>query len=162
MISRKAGMWRQNLIQKPWKGFAYQLASYGLIACFLIETRTTILRKIPSSVGWVFSHWSPIEKMPYRWILWRHFLNWGSFSSNGYSLCQVNTQKQPLYWVSLTHTHFITLSCAACCHGNYWNTLKMQREHRTVNKLLKQQVNGTAHWKSLKESKKNPATCRMP
>jgi hypothetical protein len=46
-------------------------------ACSLIEPR------LPAQ-GW--SHpqgalppWSLIEKMPYSWISWRHFLNWSSF-----------------------------------------------------------------------------------
>ena len=37
--------------------------------------------------------WSLIEKMPYSWILWRHFLNWSSsFLCDNSSLCQVDTK----------------------------------------------------------------------
>jgi hypothetical protein len=37
-----------------------------------------------------FPPWSLIEKMPYSWISWRHFLNWSSFLCDNYSLCQVD------------------------------------------------------------------------
>ena len=36
-----------------------------------------------------FPPWSLIEKMPYSWISWRHFLNWSSFLCDNSSLCQV-------------------------------------------------------------------------
>jgi hypothetical protein len=39
-----------------------------------------------------FPAWSLIEKMPYSWISWRHFLNWSSFLCDNYSLCQVHTK----------------------------------------------------------------------
>jgi hypothetical protein len=46
--------------------------------------------------------WSLIEKMPYSWISWRHFLKGGSFLCDNSSLCQVDTQNQPeqggKYW----------------------------------------------------------------
>ena len=46
---------------------------------------------------WVLPHWSLIEKTPYCRISWRPFLNWGSFLSDESSLCQVDTQNQPVY-----------------------------------------------------------------
>jgi hypothetical protein len=36
------------------------------------------------------------EKMPYRWISWRNFFHWGSFSDDG-SLYQVDTQNSPVH-----------------------------------------------------------------
>jgi hypothetical protein len=36
------------------------------------------------------------EKMSYSWISWRHFPNWSSFLSDNSSLCQVDTQNQPV------------------------------------------------------------------
>jgi hypothetical protein len=39
-----------------------------------------------------FPPWSPIEKMPYSWISWRHFPNWSSFLCDNSSLCQVDTK----------------------------------------------------------------------
>jgi hypothetical protein len=35
--------------------------------------------------------------MPYTWISWRHFLKGGSFFCDNFSLCQVDTQNQPIY-----------------------------------------------------------------
>jgi hypothetical protein len=46
-------------------------------ACFLIEPRLPAQRW--SHPQGVFPPWSLIEKMPYSWISWRHFLNWSSF-----------------------------------------------------------------------------------
>ena len=37
------------------------------------------------------------EKMPYSWISWRDFLNWGSFLCDNSSLYQVDTQNQPVH-----------------------------------------------------------------
>jgi hypothetical protein len=46
-------------------------------ACSLIEPRLPAQRW--SHPQGAFPPWSPIEKMPYSWISWRHFLNWSSF-----------------------------------------------------------------------------------
>ena len=51
-------------------------------ACFLIEPRTTSPGMAPPTRGWTCLHQSITKKMPYSWILWRHFLNWGSLSDN--------------------------------------------------------------------------------
>jgi hypothetical protein len=40
--------------------------------------------------------WSPTEKMPHSWISWRHFPNWSLFLCDNSSLCQVDTQNQPV------------------------------------------------------------------
>jgi hypothetical protein len=37
-----------------------------------------------------------IEKMPYSWISWRHFLKGGSFVCDNSSLCLVDKQNQPV------------------------------------------------------------------
>jgi hypothetical protein len=42
-------------------------------------------------------NWSLIEKMPYSWISWRHFLKGGSFLCDNSSLCKVDTQYQPIH-----------------------------------------------------------------
>jgi hypothetical protein len=39
-----------------------------------------------------FIHWSFIEKMPYSWISWRHFLNYGSLLFDDSSLYQADTK----------------------------------------------------------------------
>ena len=64
-------------------------------ACFLIEPKTTSLGMAPLTNG--PSHpWLLIEKMPYSWISWRHYLEGGSFLCNNSSLCQVDTQNLPV------------------------------------------------------------------
>ena len=40
--------------------------------------------------------WSLIEKVPHSWISWRHFPNWHSFLCDNSSLCQGDTQNQPV------------------------------------------------------------------
>jgi hypothetical protein len=63
-------------------------------ACFLIEPKTTS----PEMVLPVRSPlpWSLIEKMPYSWISWRHFLKGGSLLCDNSRLCQADTQNQPV------------------------------------------------------------------
>jgi hypothetical protein len=46
-------------------------------ACSLIEPRLPAQRW--SHPQGAFPLWSLIEKMPYSWISWRHFLNWSFF-----------------------------------------------------------------------------------
>jgi hypothetical protein len=46
-------------------------------ACSLIKPKTTSPAMVPPTRA--FPPWSLIEKMPYSWISWRHFLNWSSF-----------------------------------------------------------------------------------
>lgn len=41
--------------------------------------RTSSSGITPPILGWALPHWTLIEKMPYSWISWWHFLNWGSF-----------------------------------------------------------------------------------
>jgi hypothetical protein len=45
-------------------------------ACSLREPKTTSPEMAPPTRG---KPWSLIEKMPYSWFSWRHFLNWSSF-----------------------------------------------------------------------------------
>jgi hypothetical protein len=59
-------------------------------SCSLIEPRLPAQRW--SHPQGVFPPWSLIEKMPYSWISWRHFLNWSSFLCDNSSLCQVDTK----------------------------------------------------------------------
>jgi hypothetical protein len=68
-------------------------------ACFLIEPKTTT-HNGPSHP------WSLIEKMPYSWISWRHFLKGVSFLCDNSSLCQVDIQNQPLQLFSDHHNPF--------------------------------------------------------
>jgi hypothetical protein len=77
-------------------------------ACFLIEPKTTSPVMTPPTMGWALPHPSLIEKMLYRWISWRHFLTGGSFLCGDSSLCQVNTQKQPVYSIDFNHKQIST------------------------------------------------------
>jgi hypothetical protein len=51
------------------------LLSMACLVCFLLEPRTTSPGVAPPTVSWTIPHQSLIKKMPYRGILWRHFLN---------------------------------------------------------------------------------------
>jgi hypothetical protein len=87
------GTWRQELMQRSWRGAAYWIASPGLLS---FRTPDYELKDGTNHNGPSHS-WSLIEKMPYRiflWILWRHFLKRGSFLCDKSSLCQVDTQNQ--------------------------------------------------------------------
>jgi hypothetical protein len=87
LLPRKSGLElkqvrKQELMQRPWRDVPYWLASPGLLplacsACSLIEPRLPAQRW--SHPQGAFRPWSLIEKMPYSWISWRHFLNWSSF-----------------------------------------------------------------------------------
>jgi hypothetical protein len=57
--------------------------------CFLIEPRLPAQRWHHPQGD--LPPWSLIEKMPYSWISWRHFLNWSSFLCNN-SSCVKLTQ----------------------------------------------------------------------
>jgi hypothetical protein len=71
--------WRQELMQMPWRGAAYQLASPGCSVCFFIKPRIASPSMEPLTMSWTLPHQSLIKKMPcslaYSLILWRHFLN---------------------------------------------------------------------------------------
>jgi hypothetical protein len=57
-------------------------------ACSLIEPKTY------TAQGWYHPQaaLTLIEKMPYSWISWRHFLNWSSLLCDNSILCQVDTK----------------------------------------------------------------------
>jgi hypothetical protein len=63
-------------------------------ACFLREPRTTRPGITLSTMDWALLHQSLVKKMPFSLasslILWRHFLNRGSFLSDDFSLYQVD------------------------------------------------------------------------
>ena len=101
--SNRAGTWRQEQIQRPWRDVTYWPVSPGLLSCFLIEPRTTSPRMAPPTMD-PFHPWSIIEKTPYKRILWRHFLKGGSFLYNNFSLCQVDTKGQPVHQIKQKYT----------------------------------------------------------
>ena len=76
--SNRAGTWRQELMQKPWRGAAYWLAPHGLFSLLSYRTRTTSPGVAPPTMGWALPCQSLIKKMFYRRLqpyIWNHFLN---------------------------------------------------------------------------------------
>ena len=76
------GSWSQELMQRPWRVLLTGFLPMSCSACCLIETRTSSPGMTPHTIGWVLPHCSLLEKQPYSWISWRHFLNWCSFLSD--------------------------------------------------------------------------------
>jgi hypothetical protein len=79
-------------MQRPWRDDLTGLFFLACSAYSLIEPKTISTRM---TTQWALPTWSLIEKMPYNWISWRHFLNWSSFLCDNSRLCQVDTQNQP-------------------------------------------------------------------
>jgi hypothetical protein len=102
-----------------WRSAVSWLTSPGFLSLPSIEPRTISPVMAPPTLGWSLSYWSLIEKMPYNWNSWRHFLNWGSFLSDDSSLCQVGTEKQPVKGL-------IIISSFICIPWwvDAWNTCK--------------------------------------
>jgi hypothetical protein len=78
----RAGTWRQELVQRLWRGAAYWLASPGLLSLLSYRTQDyqprdgpAHHRLAPPMVSGAFAHQSLIKKMPYSWVLWKWFLN---------------------------------------------------------------------------------------
>jgi hypothetical protein len=82
-------------MQSPWRDVSYWLASPGLLS--LLSYRTQNYQPMDGTThNGPFYPWSLIKKMPYSWIWWRHFLKGGSILCDNSSLCQVDTQSQPV------------------------------------------------------------------
>lgn len=101
----RAGTWKQELMQRPWR-----MLSMACSDCSLIEPgppaqgwwHHTHIK------GWALLHQSLIKNMPYRLayslVLWWHFLNWGSFLSDDFSLCQLAWKCQHMALIMKTRT----------------------------------------------------------
>ena len=74
-----ARTWSRSWCRGHGVGAAYWLAFHGLLS--LLSYRTSPGMALPT-VGWVLPAWSLIRKIRCSWILWRHFLNWGSLLSD--------------------------------------------------------------------------------
>lgn len=72
-----------------------------LLACFSWLAQMAFLQKPgPSAPGWSHAQWTVLlnqllikkilYKLAYSLIIWKHFVNWGSFLSDDFRLCQVD------------------------------------------------------------------------
>jgi hypothetical protein len=79
-------------------------------ACSLIEPKTTIPEMAPPTRGppTLITNW----EMSHSWISWRHFPNWSSFLCDNSSLCQVDTQNQPVQMGILPAGMSVHCKCA--------------------------------------------------
>jgi hypothetical protein len=94
-------------MQRQWRDAAHWIASHGLLSLSSYRTqdyqaRDGITHNGPSPP------WSLIEKMPYSWISWRHFLN-------GYAPFSVITPA----CVKLTHKTSQYFYSAPICTWSY-------------------------------------------
>ena len=87
----KAGTWRQELMQRPWRCAAYWLAPHGLLSLLSFRCQDHQPRNGTTHNGPV-PPTSITKKIPYSQILRRHFLNGGSLLSLNSSLCQVKAR----------------------------------------------------------------------
>jgi hypothetical protein len=54
--SNRAGTWRQELMQRPWRVLLTGFLPLACSACFLIEPRTTSPWMAPPTMGWILPH----------------------------------------------------------------------------------------------------------
>ena len=66
----------------------------GLLGLLSYRTQDYQLRD-GTAYSWPSNLWSIIEKMPYSWISWRHFLKKASFHCDNSSLCQGDRENEP-------------------------------------------------------------------
>ena len=92
---------RQELMQRPQRGVAYTLLC-------LLSYRTQGHQPKNDTVhnDLALSHQSLIKKIPYSWILWRHFFIWGSFLQ----MCQIDIR------LIGTHVKYYTMLNASTHH----------------------------------------------
>jgi hypothetical protein len=71
------------------EGAAYWLAPHGWLSLLSYRTQDHQARDGTTYNEMVLPHSSLIEKMPYIWISWKHFLKRGSFLCDDSTLCQI-------------------------------------------------------------------------
>jgi hypothetical protein len=81
---------KQELMQRPWRDATYWLASLGLLSLLS-------LGMAPPTMGWALPPLITNWENAYSWISWRHFFKGGSFLCDSSSLCQADTQNQPVH-----------------------------------------------------------------
>ena len=64
----RADTWRQELMQRPWRGAPHDLLS---LLSYRIQDHSP--RIAPPTMGRAIPHQSLIKKIPYSQIIWRHF-----------------------------------------------------------------------------------------
>ena len=91
---------KQELMQRPWRGGTYWLASMACSASFLIQLKTTRPGMAPPKIGprHLITNW---ENAPQH-DSWRHFSNWSSFLCDNPS--QVDKTKQASTWPHMGST----------------------------------------------------------
>jgi hypothetical protein len=100
--TNRVSTWMQELMRGHGRVLLTGLLACLILACstcFLIEPGTTNPRMVLPTIGWVLPSWLQFET--HSWISWRYFLNWVSFLSDDCSLCQVDTQNQPVPTISV-------------------------------------------------------------
>lgn len=83
----RAGIWKQKLVQRPWRDAAYELAPCGLLSLLYYR-----IHDRQPGVAPPFNHY--LRKWPtglsvYRLIFWRYFLSWeivGKWGDRSFSL----------------------------------------------------------------------------
>jgi hypothetical protein len=109
---------KQELMQRPRWDVTFWIASPGCSACFFIEPRTTSPGMAPSTMGPspLITNWENALQPD----LMRHFLKGGSFLGDNSSLCQVDTQNQPVQGVYRTQipSMWISMFFYSCPHAN--------------------------------------------
>jgi hypothetical protein len=129
-------------MQRPWRDVPYWLASPGLLSLLSYRTQDYQPRDGPTHKG-PSPPWTLIEKTPYSWISWRHFLNWSSFPCDN-SSCVKLTHRTSLhilpYW---NHRHKL-LYLAFCCNvgaahlssGPHASTARTSLAERSISLVL--------------------------
>ena len=88
--SHRAGTWRQELVQRPWRSTLYWPASPDLLS--LLSYRTQNQTRGGTTHNGLDHPKSFTNYDNYSCISWRHFPTLGSFLSGASSLCQVDTK----------------------------------------------------------------------
>ena len=61
--SNRAGIWKQELKQRPWRSVAYWIAPRGLLSLPSYRTQDHQPRMVPPTMGWAPPHQTLIRKM---------------------------------------------------------------------------------------------------
>ena len=113
--SNKAGTWRQEWMQRPWRGAAYWLASNSLLSHLPYRIQDHQPKDDSTHNGPGHPHKSPIKKLPYR-IAYSliyggiFFFNQGSLISSDSWHNQHSNQAGPIHSCRRPMANKVTLS----------------------------------------------------